>query len=73
MLLGEQHTTNLLILQHVLLVVPIKQVTARGRFKSTGVFSLTCVFIATSLLRAIKVDGLKLKICSTQVLKYDSS
>lgn len=62
MLPGEQHTTNLPILQYVFLAVSKTQIRARGRFKSTGIFSLMCGFIARSHPRAVKVDGLKLKI-----------
>lgn len=70
MLQGEQHKTNLSVLQCVLSVVSKTQVMTCGRFKSTGAFSLTCGFIANSHSRAIKVDGLKLKISSTQFEKH---
>lgn len=46
MLPGEQHTTNLPILQCVFLVVSKTQITAHDRFKSRVVFSLMCGFIA---------------------------
>lgn len=51
---------NVLILWFVLFIAT-KNIKAHNSFKSTGVFSLTCVFITSSHARAIKVDGLKLK------------
>ena len=51
------------MLWFVLLVVSKTQITiAPDRFISIGVSSLTCGFIASSHLRGVKIDGLRVPV-----------